>query len=199
MNGINREDSNGEEIDSKAKTWVTSFKTLYQTKDVTPYMSQFIHLYGNLVAFMQQGLEKLNYTTTKQFQHSTNPWNVTSVMQILEKQNHIEMLEDNHFSVKKLASDFGNLSCARPWYGLTDERSSNGKGSFDDGEILDAAVFIDCKEFIDDEGLIDNLSTNDKEPLDEGRSTDGKGSPDDGGRSTDGKGSADNGGIIEDG
>ena len=33
---INSEDSNAEEIVSKAKTWVTSFKTLYQTKDVTP-------------------------------------------------------------------------------------------------------------------------------------------------------------------
>ena len=31
-------------------------------------MSQFIHLYGNLVAFMQKDLEKLNDTTTKQFQ-----------------------------------------------------------------------------------------------------------------------------------
>ena len=75
------------------------------------------------------------------------------------------------------------MSCARPWYGLTDERSSDGKGSFDDGGILNAAVFIDGKEFIDDEGLIDGGSTDDKEPLDEGRSTDGKESPDDGGRS----------------
>ena len=61
-------------------------------------MSQFIHLYGNLVAFMQQGLEKLNNTTTKQFQHSTNHQNVSSLMQILEKQNRIKMLEDNHFN-----------------------------------------------------------------------------------------------------
>ena len=29
------------------------------------HVSQFIHLYENLVAFMQQGLEKLNDTTAK--------------------------------------------------------------------------------------------------------------------------------------
>ena len=103
------------------------------------------------------------------------------------------------FSVKKSASDFGNLSSATSWYGWTDERSSDGKGSFDDGGILDVVVFIDGKEVIDDEGLIGSGSTDDKETLDEGRSTDGKESPDDGRRSTDGKGSADNGGIIEDG
>ena len=70
---------------------IVRFKLLYQSKDVTPYMhalaihvSEFIHLYGILVAFTQQGLEKLN-DTTKQFQPSTNYHDISSLKQILEK------------------------------------------------------------------------------------------------------------------
>ena len=102
VNDINSGDSEAEQIDCKAKTWVTRFKLLYQSKDVTPYMhalamhvSEFIHLYGNLVAFTQQGLEKLNDITTKQFQRSTNHRDISSLKQILEKRNRIELLEDD--------------------------------------------------------------------------------------------------------
>ena len=58
-----------------AKTWIRSFLTIYQTIDVTPYMhafamhvAEFLRLYGNIVMFTQQGLEKLNDITTKQYQ-----------------------------------------------------------------------------------------------------------------------------------
>ena len=54
------------------KAWVRLFTSVYQTKDVTPYIhalgmhvSEFLHLYGNIVMFNQQGLEKLNDLTTK--------------------------------------------------------------------------------------------------------------------------------------
>ena len=59
------------------------------------HVSEFIHLYGNLVAFTQQGLEKLNDITTKQFQRSTNHRDISSLKQILEKRNRIELLEDD--------------------------------------------------------------------------------------------------------
>ena len=48
------------------------FTSIYQSKDVTPYMqafavhtSEFICLHGNIIRFTQQGLEKLNDLTTK--------------------------------------------------------------------------------------------------------------------------------------
>ena len=43
-----------------AKSWVTNFLKVYQTKDITPYIHafsmhvpQFLHLYGNIVSFTQ--------------------------------------------------------------------------------------------------------------------------------------------------
>jgi len=51
---------------------VNLFTSIYQSKDVTPYMqafavhaSKFICLHGNIIRFTQQGLEKLNDLTTK--------------------------------------------------------------------------------------------------------------------------------------
>ena len=37
VNTINEEHCNADEIDAKTKGWVTSFTSLYQSKDVTPY------------------------------------------------------------------------------------------------------------------------------------------------------------------
>jgi len=52
---------------------------VYQTKDVTPYIHallnhvpEFIRLHGNLISFTQQGLEKLNDVSTKEFQRASN-------------------------------------------------------------------------------------------------------------------------------
>ena len=54
----------------QAKHWVESFVFLYQAKDATPYMHafamhvpEFMSLYGDVVAFTQQGLEKHNDTS----------------------------------------------------------------------------------------------------------------------------------------
>ena len=58
---------------------VKKFTSLYQTKDVTPYIHafamhvpQFLCLHGNISSFTQQGLEKLNDLTTKSYQRSSN-------------------------------------------------------------------------------------------------------------------------------
>ena len=94
---------------SSVKSWVRDFLTIYQTKDVTPYMhafamhiSQFLSLHGNIAIFKQQGLEKLNDLTTKYFQRSSNHQEMESLKQILEKHNRLEILEnDGHQRTKE--------------------------------------------------------------------------------------------------
>ena len=89
---INEDTCNAVDIDAEAITWVTSFTSIYQAKDVTPYvhalamhMEEFIQLHGSVVKFTQQGLEKLNDLTTKHFQRATNHHESQSLLQILEK------------------------------------------------------------------------------------------------------------------
>ena len=76
------------EFDNQAKQWVNHFTSIYQCKDVTPYMhclamhtSQFLKLHSNLGMFNQQGLEKLNDFTTVYFQQwltQVLPWVIFS-------------------------------------------------------------------------------------------------------------------------
>ena len=82
--------------------------SVYQAKNVTPYVhalvnhvSEFLRLYGSLVPYNQQGLEKLNDFTTKDYQCSSNCRNVEAMKQILEKKNRVEYLEDYMFVRKK--------------------------------------------------------------------------------------------------
>ena len=91
----------------EAKHWVESFVSVYQAKDVTPYMHafaihvpEFMALHGDVVAFTQQGLEKLNDITTQHFQRASNYRDYEALKQILEKWNRIEALEDNGYSRK---------------------------------------------------------------------------------------------------
>ena len=44
-----------------------------------------------MLFFTQQGLEKCNDVTTKQYQHSTNHHGLSALKQILEKRNQIEI------------------------------------------------------------------------------------------------------------
>jgi len=61
------------------------------------HTSEFIKLHGNVVSFTQQGLEKLNDVTTKQYQHSTNHHDLSALKQVLEKRNRIETLQDSGY------------------------------------------------------------------------------------------------------
>ena len=65
------------EIDAKIKNWMNLFLSVYQTKDVTPYLHafamhvvEFLSLHKSLLRFTQQGLEKLNDISTKHFQRA---------------------------------------------------------------------------------------------------------------------------------
>ena len=97
----NADSSDAVTFDTSVKSWVRDFLTIYQTKDVTPYIHafsmhvpQFLSLHGNITIFTQQGLEKLNDLTTKYFQRSSNHREMESLKQILEKHNRLEVLED---------------------------------------------------------------------------------------------------------
>ena len=116
INNINNEEfANIEELRTSIKEWVKLFLFIYQSKDVTPYIHafmmhvpEFIALHGNLVSFTQQGLEKLNDFSTKQFQRASNHRNIESLKQLLEKRNHVENLEDSGYQRIKRA-----LTCTK--------------------------------------------------------------------------------------
>lgn len=109
-------------IEKSAKEWVNSFVSVYQRKDVTPYIHafayhvpQFLQLYdGNISIFSQQGLEKLNDITTKHFQRGTNHHDISALKQILQKHIRIQTLEEGGYQRKKsdtkckICSKFGH-------------------------------------------------------------------------------------------
>ena len=89
---LGKEQCDATEFGKAATAWVNSFTSLYQTSDVTPYMHamamhvpEFLKLYGDISKFSQQGLEKLNDVTTKDFLRGTNHRN-GALQQILEKE-----------------------------------------------------------------------------------------------------------------
>ena len=96
-------------FDTETKEWVISFVSIYQTKDITPYMHafamyvpEFLRLHnGNICVFSQQGLEKLNDVSTKYFQRCLNHRNEEALKQILQKVNRIEILRDNGYERSK--------------------------------------------------------------------------------------------------
>lgn len=70
------------------------------TKHVTPYIhalmnhvGQFMRTHGSILPFTQQGLEKLNDITTKNFFRSSC-LRVEALKQLIEKQNRIEHFND---------------------------------------------------------------------------------------------------------
>ena len=108
MTDINKEKCNADELQVNITLWVTLFLEVYQTKDITPYIHafskhvpQFIRLHDNLISFTQQGLEKLNDVSTKEFQRASNHHSIEALRQMLEKRNRLKTLEDEgHVRIK---------------------------------------------------------------------------------------------------
>ena len=102
---LNKKDCDSTKFEADAKGWVILFTSIYQRKDVTPYMHAFaMHIpeflrlnHGNISIFSQQGLEKLNDVSTKHFQRSSNHRNEEALTQMLQKGNRIEILRDNGY------------------------------------------------------------------------------------------------------
>ena len=59
------------------------------------HVPEFLQLHkGNIVQFTQQGLEKLNDISTKNYQRSSNHRDHEALKQMLQKMNKIELLRD---------------------------------------------------------------------------------------------------------
>jgi len=100
INKLKKPDCDPEELEESARAWVRLFISLYQTKDVTPYIHafamhvpQFIRLHGNITMFTQQGLEKLNDLSTKYFQRGSNHREDEALRQMLERMKPLKMLD----------------------------------------------------------------------------------------------------------
>ena len=107
INCLGKTECDAVDFEGRARDWIRLFTSIYQTKDVTPYMHafaqhvpEFLRLYGNIVIFSQQGLEKLNDLTTKHYQRATNH-HYDALKQVLEKRNRIELLEDGGYQRTK--------------------------------------------------------------------------------------------------
>ena len=82
------------------KQWIKDFNRLYLTSDVTPYMhafsqhmSEFLELYQNVSYFNQQGLEKFNDTSSKDYFRSTSHRNIEALRQMMLKKQRVQLLE----------------------------------------------------------------------------------------------------------
>ena len=119
LSSSNKDEINIEEFSRETKVWLELFLSMYQTKHVTPYMHalvwhvpEFLRLYGTICPFTQQGLEKLNDKTTKDFFRSTNRRGVDALFQLVQKRNRIEYLEDT--GSKREASKQHCTNCFEP-------------------------------------------------------------------------------------
>ena len=89
---INMDFTEVPEFKSKVDHWMQKFLVVYRTKDVTPYMHalmshvpEFLKLYGNIEFFTQQGMEKYNDITPKNYFRSTNHQGVSAIKQLFLK------------------------------------------------------------------------------------------------------------------
>ena len=87
-------------LKKQVTSWFEKFLFVYQTKDVTPYMHalyahvpEFLTLHKNLEYFTQQGIEKYNDITSKNFFRSSNHRGVSALEQIFLKKSRVQYLE----------------------------------------------------------------------------------------------------------
>ena len=105
-------------FEEKAQEWGKEFIHCYHTNNVTPYIHvpmmnhvhEFIRLHGSILPFTQQGLQKYNDITTKMYFRSSNHQCIKAITQMLEKQNHIEYLQNFGISSK---SSFFEIRCSK--------------------------------------------------------------------------------------
>ena len=88
------------QFDARIKQWIKDFNRLSLTSDVTPYMhafsqhiSEFLELYQNVPYFNQQGLEKFNDTSSKDYFRSTSYRNIEALRQMMLKKQRVQLLE----------------------------------------------------------------------------------------------------------
>ena len=93
-----------------AKSWLQKLLCVYQTKNITPYIHamvahvpEFMTMYGSIVPFTQQGLEKLNDDLTKYCYRGSNhhTQDHQALTQTLQKKNRLTYLTDSGCQRKK--------------------------------------------------------------------------------------------------
>ena len=101
-------------------SWFLLFLETYQASDVTPYIHAFVFhvpefllLHGNINFFNQQGLEKLNDVSTKNFFRGTNMRDNEALKQLFAKRCRVQLLEDQGF--ERIRRDIHCHNC-----GMTD-------------------------------------------------------------------------------
>ena len=97
-----------DQFKGKVESWFEKFLDLYQRKDTTPYMHsmyfhvpQFLQLYENIAYFNQQGLEKYNDVTSKNYFRSSNHRGFAALKQLLLKKYRVQFLEAAGYEGKK--------------------------------------------------------------------------------------------------
>lgn len=123
LSSTNQNEISVQEFSNKTKLWLDLFLSLYQMKHVTPYMHalvwhvpEFLHLYNSICPFTQQGLEKLNDKTTKDFFRSTNQRGIDALFQLVQKRNRMEYLED--MGAKRVANVQRCNNCFNPGHNI---------------------------------------------------------------------------------
>ena len=104
------------QLEENIKGWFTIFLSLYQTKDVTPYMHalyshvpEFLKLYKNVAFFSQQGIEKYNDVASKNYFRSSNHREISALKQLLKKYR-VQFLEAAGFERVKQSYQCSNCS-----------------------------------------------------------------------------------------
>ena len=101
-------DADATEFERSAKDWVRKFIDVYHSDKVTPYMhammhhvGEFLRLHGSILPFTQQGLEKYNDAMTKDYFRGTCHRGEEALLQIMQKRNRIEYLQDENAKIPK--------------------------------------------------------------------------------------------------
>ena len=104
------------QLEEKIKGWFKIFLSLYQAKDVTPYMHalyshvpEFLKLYKNVAFFSQQGIEKYNDVASKNYFRSSNHREISALKQLLKKYR-VQFLEAAGFERVKQSYQCSNCS-----------------------------------------------------------------------------------------
>ena len=109
INTVRADSITAEEInnfETEGKAWLSLFLSIYQTKNVTPYMHlmiahlpKFLCIHGPISPFTQQGLEKLNDVYTQFYFRGSNHREIEELKQILLRINRVEYLTDSERNV----------------------------------------------------------------------------------------------------
>ena len=97
-----------DQLQGDINEWIELFLKCFPTDNVTPYIHafachvcEFLKKYNNISYFNQQGLEKLNDTTTKMFSRGTSMRGSDALKQLMLRRSRITILENEGHTREK--------------------------------------------------------------------------------------------------